>query len=59
MDLEEKAKEAQSDLEMSEVRKKELDGVVEEWRVKMQAWNEERDEEREAYESKLNQVGPM
>ena len=56
MGQEKEAVSLQTQLEESEERKKELGGMVEEWTLKMQAWDEERNEEREAYERKLNEV---
>ena len=48
--------ELRTEFDESQKRKEELESQVAEWKMKMQAWEEERDEEREAYERKLNEV---
>ena len=48
--------ELRAELEDTRRRKEEMNAVVEEWKLKIQAWEEDRNEEREAYEAKLDQV---
>jgi len=45
-----------TELEDSQSRNEEVNSVLEEWKLKIQAWEEDRNEEREAYERKLNEV---
>ena len=45
-----------TELEETRIRNDEVNSVLDEWKLKIQAWEEERSEERDAYERKLNEV---